>query len=95
MDASIALKPRIGSESAVLMALTFLLAETLVCGVSLASTVVDFTELIADYKDYTLNGWHCSRCGWRFEKDNRLADIDAFALARAEFLNHNCGAGSE
>jgi hypothetical protein len=62
---------------------------------SLASTVVDFDELIADYTDYTLTGWHCSRCGWRYEKDNRLADIDALALARAEFLNHTCGPCSE
>jgi len=62
---------------------------------SLPSTVVDFNELIADYTDYTLTGWHCSGCGWRYEKDKRLADIDALALASAEFLNHTCGPGSE
>jgi len=51
---------------------------------------MEFNELIADYTQYTLTGWHCSRCGWRYEKDGGLADIDALALARAEFLNHTC-----
>ena len=53
---------------------------------------MEFNELIAEYTEYTLTGWHCSRCGWKFEKDGRLADIDALALARAEFLNHTCSA---
>jgi hypothetical protein len=51
---------------------------------------MEFNELIADYTGYMLTGWHCSRCGWRYKKDSRLADIDALALARAEFLNHTC-----
>lgn len=55
---------------------------------------MDFDELIADYTDYSLTGWHCSRCRWRYEKDKRLADIDALAFARAEFLNHTCGCQS-
>jgi len=56
---------------------------------------MEFNELIPEYTDFKLTRWHCARCGWRYHKDVRLADIDALALARAEFLNHTCsGSGN-
>ncbi len=56
-------------------------------------TTMDFNELIPAYQDGTLTGWTCSRCGWSYQRDIHLADIDALALARAEFLNHTCISG--
>jgi hypothetical protein len=55
---------------------------------------MEFNDLTADCTNYELMGWHCSLCGWRYEKDVRLADIDALAFARAEFLNHACNAAA-
>jgi len=51
---------------------------------------MDFNELIPAYQDGTLTGWTCSRCGWSYQRDIQLAEIDALAIAHAEFLNHTC-----
>jgi hypothetical protein len=55
---------------------------------------MEFNDLIPEYDGYTLVGWHCSRCGRKFEKEARLADIDALAVARGEFLSHTCSAAA-
>lgn len=52
---------------------------------------LNFNDLVPAYKNANLVGWTCSRCGWSYERDTHLPDIDALAIARAEFLNHICG----
>ncbi len=53
-------------------------------------TKMNFNDLIPAYQNGALTGWTCSRCGWSHERDIHLADIDALAIARAEFFNHTC-----
>jgi hypothetical protein len=49
---------------------------------------MNFNDLIPTYENGTLVGWTCSRCAWSNKRDIHLADIDALAVARAEFFNH-------
>ena len=51
---------------------------------------MEFNNLIPEYQNGNLIGWTCSRCGWSCERDAQLAEIDAVAKARAEFLDHTC-----
>lgn len=51
---------------------------------------MNFNDLVPAYQNGNLAGWTCSRCGWSYERDIHLADIDALAIARAEFINHTC-----
>jgi hypothetical protein len=52
---------------------------------------MNFNDLIPTYENGNLVGWTCSRCAWSHTRDIHLADIDALAIARAEFFNHTCG----
>ena len=52
---------------------------------------MNFNDLIPTYENGNLVGWTCSRCAWSHKRDVRLADIDALAIARAEFFSHTCG----
>ena len=51
---------------------------------------MEFNNLISEYQNGNLIGWTCSRCGWSCQRDAQLAEIDAVAKARAEFLHHTC-----
>jgi len=50
----------------------------------------NFNDLIPAYENGSVVGWICSRCAWSHKRDMHLADIDALAIARAEFFNHTC-----
>jgi hypothetical protein len=52
---------------------------------------MNFNDLIPTYENGALVGWTCSRCAWSHKRDIHLADMDALAIARAEFFNHTCG----
>lgn len=53
-------------------------------------TKVNFNDLIPAYQNGALTGWTSKRCEWSYKRDIHLADIDALAIARAEFFNHTC-----
>lgn len=52
------------------------------------------TDTYAELEPLSCNGeivgWKCNRCGWGTKRDNSLSEIDAFAVAQAEFLDHTC-----
>jgi hypothetical protein len=50
-----------------------------------------FNDLVPKYQNGKLIGWTCSRCGWSYQRDVFLTDVDAVARARIEFLGHTCG----
>jgi hypothetical protein len=47
-------------------------------------------NLFPSYVAGEVVGWTCSRCGWTTKRDFNLSNIDALAIARAEFLSHSC-----
>jgi hypothetical protein len=52
---------------------------------------MNHNDLIPTHENGNLVGWTCSRCAWSHKRDVHLADIDALAIACAEFFNHTCG----
>lgn len=51
---------------------------------------MEVNDLISEYRNGTLIGRSCSRCGWSCHRDVDVAEIDGVARARAEFLDHPC-----
>lgn len=49
-----------------------------------------YSELEPLYSNGEIVGWKCNRCGWGTMRDNNLSEIDARAVAQAEFLDHTC-----
>lgn len=53
-----------------------------------------FAELEPVYCNGEVTGWKCTRCGWATKRDNGLSEIDALAVAQAEFLDHTCASSA-